>query len=395
MDDEVGGPLELTPTPPPAALDAVIDGVNERATRPRSRVLTWGFGLLMSAAAVFGFRLGSDTGGRETWSSRMSRSALGSMAGDWAQAALVRTGTSKPRADRALDRTRQYTIRGGVLMVPDSFASADGTFDLVIHFHGNVAVVKESLEVAGVNALLAIVNVGLGSGAYEHALDGPGAYEALLDEIRETAENRGLEDAKIGRVALSAWSAGYGAVGRILRYRKGIDRLDAVLIEDGIHSDWDEDDPSQPNRHQMQPYLAFAERAKRGEVLFSMTHSEIVPGGNYASTTQTASYLLEHLGAQPRAASPSSDPKHLWLKSMDEAVSRKKERPLAATTDNRLGNVHIRGFEGETKEDHMSHLFQMASTVIGELAARWDDASAPSSNADALGIRTRRGITPR
>ncbi len=43
-----------------------------------------------------------------------------------------------------------------------------------------------------------------------------GVYEALLDQIDRAVERRGVPHPHLRRVALSSWSAGYGAVGNIL-----------------------------------------------------------------------------------------------------------------------------------------------------------------------------------
>ncbi len=40
------------------------------------------------------------------------------------------------RADATLDRSAVIPIPDGIITIPASFASADGAYDLVIHFHG-------------------------------------------------------------------------------------------------------------------------------------------------------------------------------------------------------------------------------------------------------------------
>jgi len=86
-------------------------------------------------------------------------------------------------ADADVHRLGHASIRGGVLFVPDTFSSLDGAYDLLLHFHGNTAVVRESAEHAKVNAVVAVVNLGVGSAPYEEAYAATGSYEALLDEI--------------------------------------------------------------------------------------------------------------------------------------------------------------------------------------------------------------------
>ena len=51
--------------------------------------------------------------------------------------------------------------------------------------------------------------------------------------------------------------------------------------------------------------------------------------------------------------------------------SKKLEKRLEPTTEGRVGDLHIRGYKGNTPEHHMAHLFQMGATVLPELERRW------------------------
>src|SRR5207244_3237469 len=65
-------------------------------------------------------------------------------------------------------------------------------------------------------------------------------FPNLLKVIDKQVKKSGRvpRSAKLGRLALSAWSAGYGSVSAILRVPTNAKRVDAVLLADGLHSDF-------------------------------------------------------------------------------------------------------------------------------------------------------------
>lgn len=289
--------------------------------------------------------------------------------GDRAERAIptVRDRGSLP----TIRRDGHVSIPGGILVFPSSFQPGpDGAFDLVLHFHGNTKVVKESVEVANVNAAVAIVNLGIGSAPYEEYYGVPGTYEELLETIEAGVKRRGLTNAKLRRVALSAWSAGYGSISTILQVRRGREDLDAVLVFDGIHAGWEGEGVLNPR--QMKPFVDVARRAAAGdELLFGMTHSAIDPV-TYAGTAVTAKELVTKVGATLEERDPSRDaPPYVSLESMKGAVSKKLEKTMEPTCEAKLRSFHVLGYKGETKEHHMAHLFQMSVTLLPELRERW------------------------
>jgi hypothetical protein len=273
-----------------------------------------------------------------------------------------------PRADAHVARTGYAHVPGGVVFVPGSFSSDDGGYDLYLHFHGNTRVVNESAEVAGLNAIVAVVNLGVNSAPYLDAYEEPGSYERLLASIDHAVAERGLEHPHLGRVAIGSWSGGYGAVSRILEVGRGQGSLDAVLVLDGIHCGYLEENPKALNAMIISPFLGAARRAAEGKLLFSITHSEIDPVA-YAGTHVTADYLLD--AVHGRRGEPQAAPDHLQLRAAEGAVSKKLEKWMEPTSDTTVGSFHVRGYRGNTPEHHMAHLLQMGATVMPELVHRW------------------------
>lgn len=276
---------------------------------------------------------------------------------------------ARARADVRVQRDGYAHIPGGVLYVPDTFASADGAYDLYLHFHGNVRVVRESAERAGLNAVVAVVNLGTNSAPYLDGYAVPTSYEDLLASIDRAVLARGLESPHRRRVAIGSWSGGYGAVSRILEHGRGLESLDAVLVLDGIHCGFSEENPRALNTRILSPFLDATRRAAEGKILFSITHSEIDPIA-YAGTNLTAAYLLDVVHGH-RGEPESAAPEHLQLRAAEGAVAKALEKGMEPLSEATVGTFHVRGYRGNTPEHHMAHLLQMGATVMPELAARW------------------------
>ncbi len=272
------------------------------------------------------------------------------------------------RADAALVLKGRSPLAGGLLTLPPAFASADGRYDLVIHFHGNTDLVEESYARTPLNAAVVIMNLGNGSGPYEDRFANPLALPEVLGRVQATMEKRGLRNPSLGRLALTAWSAGYGAVLRILEQPALADKVDAVVLLDGIHCGY------KPNTTELQldriaPFERFARAAVTGGKLFSITHSEITPIGKYAGTRETTDALLQLVGV---ARTPGGEaPPPVALASIDGVIARKSLRPLLPRSDTVAGGLHVRGFVGDQPEHHTMHLIEMSVTALPDLVQRW------------------------
>jgi hypothetical protein len=275
----------------------------------------------------------------------------------------------RPRADAKINREGYGHIPGGVVFVPSTFHSADGAYDLYLHFHGNTRVVLESAEHAGLDAIVAVVNLGVNSAPYLDAYAVPGSFERLLDSIDRAVTERGLVRPHLRRFAVGSWSGGYGALSRLFELgRQSLDKLDAALVLDGIHCGYLEEDPKALNVRIISPFLDAAKRAAAGQFLFSITHSEIEPIG-YAGTYLTAGYLLD--AVHGRRGEPGSAPEHIQLRAAEGAVAKKLEKHMEPISEATVGSFHVRGYRGNTPEHHMAHLLQMGATVMPELVERW------------------------
>jgi hypothetical protein len=275
----------------------------------------------------------------------------------------------KDRADAKLEREGNSSAAGGVLSILPDFASADGQYDVILHFHGNTDLVEESFAITKLNAVVLNQNLGIGSGPYEDKYAyKPTSLRDTLDRVDDAMARRGLRKPKVKRVALTAWSAGYGAVVRILEHAPNVDEIDAVLLLDGIHASFLPDGSVDPLR--MEPYARFARLAIGNYRLFVITHSEIKPL-DYPGTHATTDSLLQvlELTRTPGGQEPPFPP----LKSL-HGVPKSKIVPMMPLSEMHAGNFHVYGYDGETVEDHIAHLVRMGSTAVPYLAKRWAPA---------------------
>ncbi len=183
--------------------------------------------------------------------------------------------------------------------IPERARSRD-VFDLVVHFHGTAWLPEQAVAGLGDHTVAAVLNLGTGSGAYDRAFTDPPVFDSLLAAVtREVSATTG-KPARVGRLTLVGFSAGHGAVRAILRDARHFARVDAVLLLDGMHTSYVPEGSllatgGALDTTNLVAFADFARAAVRGEKRFLVTHSEIFPG-TFASTTETADWLLHSLG---------------------------------------------------------------------------------------------------
>ncbi len=267
-----------------------------------------------------------------------------------AQAAVLRAADSAAAGSIAGEASRARFGHAD-LYVPTFFHPVDGTYDVVVHFHGTSSLQEDNFERAHVNAAVVSVNLGVASDAYANAFRAPGTFDELLAQThRALAATGRLGGARLGRVALSAWSAGFASVGAILGQPGVFDRIDAVLLADGPHANYVA--PHRVNDAAIEKWTRVAEDAMRGEKLFALTHSSI-PTVGYPSTTETVGELLK-LTSVEKVPTDATGP-----------------RGMRAIYASHQGDFHVEGYEGTTAKDHIDHIKAMAETLLPYLRDRW------------------------
>jgi hypothetical protein len=232
------------------------------------------------------------------------------------------------------------TINGAPVYVPEA---CSGPYDVILHFHGAHPYVRELVEKSGIFAVVAVFNAGNGAEKYSQAYHAGGTLSSLLRQVATAAAPLCPgADAKPRRVALSAWSAGYGGVEKLVSRAEDRERVDAVLLADGLHAAFMDPYKRTFAPNALQAFRDFGELAKRGQKLFAITHSSIMTDG-YGSTTECSRLLLQALDVPPQGRLVSGA----------------------------AGNFSIEGSAGDDKAAHVAQLRQMDESLLSKLRARW------------------------
>lgn len=277
-----------------------------------------------------------------------------------------------PRADASLKREGRSFISGGLLMLPPSFSSSDGRYDLVFHFHGNTELVADSYAHKRVNAVLVIVNLGTGSAVYERHFSSQGLFLDMLRRIRADLEKRGLKNAQLRRIGISAWSAGYGGVHALLRHPGLANSIDAVLLADGLHCGFGRD--KQVDLALIKAFVRFAKLAYEHKKLFSIAHSEIASTQSSAGPRETTDALLNWLHI--RRSPFSREPALPSFETARKAIGDEFWTPLSPETQAQMGGFFVRGYGGQKEEHHIMHLVQISETLLPDLIQWWSPKSS-------------------
>ena len=237
---------------------------------------------------------------------------------------------------------RSIPLKTGTLFVAEDLPSQLKAVNVLVHFHGAPASVQNSFIKAGLGEKAVLVNVtfkGL-SRAYSEPFKDPALFGQVLDDALATlkAEKLVADDAAWGKVCVSSFSAGYGAVREILKDQNYFDRIDALLLADSLYASYeDRDGQKKPAPEQMKDFRRFAQAAADGKKVMIVTHSQLVPG-SYASTIDTTDDLIAAAGAK-RAP-----------------MDRPGPGDSAIVSAARQGSFRVVGVSGTDGEAHMLHL---------------------------------------
>jgi hypothetical protein len=249
-----------------------------------------------------------------------------------------------PRLKKETPKGPRFPLEVGTLFLPDGL-KAEGTVPLFVHFHGAPWLPEAAAASHGKVAVIA-VHVGSGSAVYGKALADPGRFARLLREAETKAGVR------FGPVGLTAWSAGYGAVRALLRVPEHYATVRFVVLLDGLHAGYRNGRPgprtSELVAEDLDVFVRFAADAAAGRKQLLVTHSEIFPG-TFASTTETADYLLAQLKLKRRATLA-------WGPARMQQLSEARQ-----------GGLRVLGYAGNSGPDHIDHLHALPEFL------RWID----------------------
>jgi hypothetical protein len=217
-------------------------------------------------------------------------------------------------------------------------------FALLLHFHGAGFVTQYAATKHQHAVVAATINLGSGSSVYGHAFEDSAKFPALLAAISDSLTQKLGHPVTMQKIILSGFSAGYGAIRKIIGTPQNFARVDAILLLDGIHASYIPErlvlaEGGQIDSSDVAAFLRFAAEAarKNSSKKFLITHSEIFPGA-FVSTTEATDFILQTLGMKRQ-------PVLKWGTLGMQQLSAAQRQHFA-----------VFGFAGNTGPDHGDHL---------------------------------------
>ncbi len=240
------------------------------------------------------------------------------------------------------------------VVVPPQVVLPDGSYDLVLHFHGREPIRR----IAGATSptfVVAALDKGDSSGDYMSLFPTRQSFDELVASVDEAVTRSTGQPARAKSVLLSSFSAGYEATRHALLVSEGSELITGVLLLDSLYGGFRGVSKS-VDTDKLAPFEVFARRSLiEPRVSFLLTHSD-VPVDDYASTKVVADALVDRLvlrADRTRASGP-------------RALERRAEEK---------GFV-LRGYGGTERDDHCAHL-----ALFSELATVWQARSNAGDDA--------------
>jgi hypothetical protein len=219
--------------------------------------------------------------------------------------------------------------------------------DILVHFHGPAFIVNRAAERSRKPIAAVTVQIGAGSVVYSLAFSDPAVFASLLEKVCADLGRQTSRTYTAGKIILSAFSAGYGAVRQILGSEAAYARVDAVLLLDAIHAGYVPErralaDGGSLEGEDYAVFLRLARDASRdgARKRFLIAHSEVFPG-TFASTTEVTDRLLAELGL------------------IRKPVLRWGPGGMQQLSVAGRNGFRVLGFAGNTAPDHVDHLHGM------------------------------------
>lgn len=258
------------------------------------------------------------------------------------------------------------------LWIPDDYKQRREKVDVLINFHGSPRVAHEGTRRAGLNCVVISINYGGLSSVYRRpfAADRELFATILSEALAEIRGQPGFPaDAAWGRLAISSFSAGFGAVREVLKSPDYFAQIDGLLMLDSLYCGYVGDGTGSVQTGVVHPglmkdFVRFAEASARGKKVMIVTHCN-GPTPGYASTRETADYLLEKLKLSPSPLDLTIPaPKGTTAEQGGLQLDRQAARQ----------GFSLYGSPGGNETDHVQHLRQMGHWLRDLPLAKRDKA---------------------
>jgi hypothetical protein len=245
---------------------------------------------------------------------------------------MVEHTRAHPRLPKAAPAGRSEQLSLGTLYIPANLKLKSPT-PVLFFFHAPDAVP----EIAAAKHKMVAVNIRIGAGSSTYAK--PFKDSEFFGHLLQEAEQKA--GVQLRPITLGGWSAGCGAIRQIMSTPQYYDEIQNIIAIDGIHTSYVNGTPgpleSDIDPEPLQIFIKLARDAMAGKKHVLYTHTEIFPG-TFASTTETADYILKQLGLHAM-------PVVKWGPMGTQELS-----------ETRSGKFLMVGFAGNSAPDHVDQL---------------------------------------
>jgi hypothetical protein len=237
---------------------------------------------------------------------------------------------------------KQLRVGKAVISVPANWTPHGDEVPVWLHLHGAPAVMETNFATIGApGPLVNITLPGLSKVYADHFAESKVFTDLMRDVETELHREFPGTAFQLGRLTVSSFSAGFGGVRQLLRQPTAFDRIATLVMADSIYCGYTGDiADKRVDPELMAGFLRFARLASEGKKRLVISHSRQIPEG-YASTTETADYLIRALSGERTAVGAASETWPAGLRLLSRFSS---------------GQFEVLGFDGEAPEDHMRHL---------------------------------------
>src|SRR5262245_60833277 len=132
---------------------------------------------------------------------------------------LLWTQSARAQIPTATGRTIAMSDSHWSLFIPSTYQHTGSSADVIVHFHGDPATYRNNAKYAGLNTIIVTVNYSGLSSVYETPFSNAALFGNLLSEALTKVRNEAdfPDNLNWGKVGISSFSAGYGAVRQILK----------------------------------------------------------------------------------------------------------------------------------------------------------------------------------
>ncbi len=248
---------------------------------------------------------------------------------------MIEHTRSHRRLENRLPEGRREKLSLGTLFIPRKL-KLKSPVPLLFFFHSPEFIPEIAAEKNGMIAVS--ITIGAGSSAYAKPFADRALFGKLLLEVEDKA------GARLGPITLGGWSAGCGAIREILSTPEYYNQIANTILIDGIHTSYvngtsgplESDIDTAP----LDIYVKLVRDAMAGKRRVIITHTEIFPG-TFASTTETADYILSQVGLHPK-------PILKWGPMGTQELS-----------EVRSGRFLMIGFAGNSAPDHVDQVHSL------------------------------------